>query len=130
MVSLIIVNYNVKEELFGCIDSIVNSKPKVKYEIIVVDNSEKKNIQRELLKKFPFVKYVPNKNRGFGEGNNTGANISKGDYLFFLNPDTEMIKGSIGDMVAFLEKDRKNAVVAPLLLDSVGRPYPLQGTKI
>lgn len=130
MVSIIIVNYNVKEELFGCIDSIVNSKPKVKYEIIVVDNSEKKNIQRELLKKFPFIKYVPNKNRGFGEGNNTGTNISKGDYLFFLNPDTEIIKGSIGDMVDLLKRDRKNAVVAPLLLDSTGKPYPLQGTKI
>lgn len=46
MISIIIVNYRVKKELFDCLESIYKSKPKVKFEVIVVDNDEEKIIER------------------------------------------------------------------------------------
>ena len=57
-VSIIIVNYKVKDKLYACIQSIYNSKPKNDFEIIVVNNDEDKIIAKELLKKFPNVKYI------------------------------------------------------------------------
>ena len=123
MVSIIIVNYHVKRELFSCIESIIKSKPKASYEIIIVDNDEEKTIHKELQKKLPKVIYIPNVNKGFGQGNNVGARRAKGDYLFFLNPDTKIFPNTVDNLVAFLEKNKKTGIVAPLLHDMQGKPY-------
>jgi len=130
LVSIIIVNYKVKKELFACLSSILNSKPKVSYELIVVDNDEQKIIEKDLRKKFPSVIYIKNpRNNGYGGGNNLGAAIAEGNNLFFLNPDTVVKKGAIDELVRFINNDKKIGIVAPLLLKPTGQAYPLQGTK-
>lgn len=127
-VSIIIVNYNVIKELVACIQSIISSNPKVSYEIIVVDNDEIKAMQRDLKKKFPQVIYLPNTNKGFGQANNVGATVAKGEYLFFLNPDTTIYPKCIDTLVSYLKKNRDVGVVAPLLYDESNRLYP-QGAR-
>lgn len=129
MVSIIIVQYKVKKELFSCITSIYASKPKTGFEIIVVDNDEKKTIMQDLLKEFSKVTYIPNENKGFGQGNNTGAQYAKGDFLFFLNPDTIIYKGAIDELVKFLGKNKKAGIVAPFLLHEDKKPFVQQGVK-
>src|SRR5437868_5310985 len=99
MVSIITINYHVGKQLFESIQSIITSKPKTPYEIIVVDNDEEKTIEKELRKKFPKVTYIPNSNKGFGQGNNIGAKYARGEYLFFLNPDTKVYHGTIDNLV-------------------------------
>lgn len=129
-VSIIIVNYKVKEDLFKCINSIYVSKPKTKFEIIVVDNDEIKTIKKSLLVKFPDVNYIASiKNLGFGGGNNLGAKYAKGKYLFFLNPDTEIINKTIDGLCNSIAKTKNTGIVAPLLLDKNKQEYLLQGTK-
>ena len=128
MVSIIIVHYKVKKELFSWIESIRKSKTKIPYEIIVVDNDEKPTLEKELKKLFPRVKYVSGQgNVGFGQGNNLGSVIAKGELLFFLNPDTTIHPGTVGNLTAFLNKNKQAAIVAPLLHHMDGKPYQ-QGT--
>lgn len=127
-VSIIIVHYHVKSQLFLCLNSIYASNPKIRYEVIVVDNDEICSIDREIAKKFPSVKYVKNKsNTGYSGGNNIGANIARGQYLFFLNPDTLVEGSAIDTLIEFIEKNRSVGIVAPLLLDKKRKKYPLQG---
>jgi GT2 family glycosyltransferase len=128
-ISIIIVQYRVKEELFNCIQSIIYSKPKTTYEIIVVDNDEVKTIKKDLLRRFPEVVYIPNVNKGFGQGNNVGAKRAKGEYLFFLNPDTIVFKKSIDVLYQFLGKNKKAGIVAPFLLHEDEKPFKQQGVK-
>ncbi|MCL4353573.1 glycosyltransferase [Patescibacteria group bacterium] len=129
-ISIIIVHYKVKKELFDCLSSIYAFKPRVGFEVIVVDNDEKKDIEKELKEKFPKVLYLKNPgNIGFGAGNNLGAKHAKGDYLFFLNPDTIVEKGAIDKLYGFLVKDSKTGIAAPLLLDRNRVCYKLQGTR-
>ncbi len=129
-VSIIIVHYNVKKELFECIQSIYKSKPKTTFEIIVVDNDEKKNIKKDLISKFPKVKYVENKNNGWGGGTNKGLKIAKGEYIYLLNPDTIFLNNALDEVYNFA-KERKNlGVVSSVLFDKDKKVYPLQGTKI
>ncbi|MGC8901692.1 MAG: glycosyltransferase family 2 protein, partial [bacterium] len=76
--SIIIVNYNVKEELVNCIESIEHSigsdKNPVSYEIIVSDNGSIDGSVEAVREKFPWVKIIENKaNLGFGKANNIGA---------------------------------------------------------
>src|SRR5258708_6113148 len=115
MLSIIIVNYHVKEEILECIASIYSSKPKTRFEIIVVDNDEVKSLRQDLHQRFPHVVYIPNENKGFGQGNNVGAREAKGEYLFFLNPDTKIFVDCIDSLITYLEMHQKVGIVAPVL---------------
>lgn len=123
MISIIIVNYHVKKELFACLESIFTSKQKSAFEIIVVDNDEKKDISTDLQKRFTKIQYIPNENRGFGQANNIGAKKAKGEYLFFLNPDTVLEKGTVDTLANYLNKHENVGIVVPLLLGENGKPY-------
>jgi len=128
-ISIIIVNYKVKNELLECIKSIYGSKPKVNFEIIVVDNDEKKTIEKDLIKKFPRVKYFKSsKNLGYGAGNNLGAKLAKGEYLFILNPDTKFDNNVIDLLHNFIKRNKKVGAVSPLLIKQNDDPYDPQGS--
>lgn len=87
-VSLIIVNYFSKDETLNLIKSANSVKVFDDYEIIVVDNSNEKELFEN-----KNIKYLnPGKNLGYGGGINFGSNYSEGKYLFFLNPDIEFIE--------------------------------------
>lgn len=123
VVSIIIVHYKAKEELYNCLDSIITSKPKYSYEIIVIDNDEIKNIADEIIYKYPHITYKYFGNKGFGVGNNIGANIASGEFLFFLNPDTKIFPGTIDIIVEYLKQNNDVGIAAPLLHDMKGYPY-------
>lgn len=128
-ISVIIVNYHVKKELLACIASIKATTPKVSYEVIVVDNDETKDLANDLLKQFPDVVYVPSSNKGYGQGNNVGVKKAKGKYLFFLNPDTQLLTNCLDLLTTFLNKHKDVGIVAPLLYDKKKNIFPLQGTR-
>ena len=89
-ISIIIVNYKSWNSLRECLDAIenINSK-RFSFETIVVDNHSNDNKIEVFINQYPFAKFKLNSgNNGFANGCNTGANIAKGDYLLFLNPDT------------------------------------------
>ncbi len=128
-VSLIIVHYKVPKELLACLQSIVDSKPRASYEIIVVDNDESPSIEKDLKKKFPRLRYFSSgKNVGYGAGNNLGVRFAKGEFLFFLNPDTIVQNNTIDELVNFIKKEKSIGIVAPIFLDQNSKPYPLQGS--
>ncbi|MBI2031143.1 MAG: glycosyltransferase [Candidatus Levybacteria bacterium] len=129
-ISIIIVNYKSKKELFDCIKSIETSNTKATYEIIVVDNDGEKRFEKELKKMFESVKYIKSPtNIGYGAGNNLGAKFARGKYLFFLNPDTRTYPEAIDELFRFISRDNEIGIVAPLLFDKNNNPYPLQGTR-
>lgn len=129
-VSIIIVHYRNKKALFSCLNSIERYKPKVSFEVIVVDNDEKKSIEKSLKRKFPRVTYfkAPG-NIGYASGNNLGSGKANGDYLFILNPDTKVLSGSFDYLVRFIESKKRVGIIAPTLIDRNSNIYPLQGTK-
>ncbi|MBU0572122.1 glycosyltransferase [Patescibacteria group bacterium] len=130
VVSIIIVHYKDKRRLFDCVLSIKQNKPKVSFEVIVVDNDEKATIRKTLKAKFKWAKYIRSPgNIGYGAGNNLGAKYAKGRYLFILNPDTKIILGSIDKLINFLEKNKRAGLVAPNLVDEKGKIFPQLGSK-
>lgn len=128
-VSIIIVNYKVENELINCISSILNSNPKVSFEIIVVDNDSQNQLERKLRKNSDGLKYIKSqRNIGYGAGNNLGARQAKGKFLFFLNPDTKVNKKAIDALFNFINGNSKVGLVSPLLVDSSNAAYPNQGS--
>lgn len=128
-VSVIIVNYKVQFEVFSCIESIYKSKPKLSFEIIVVDNSEKDSISRKLKTKFPQVKYIlPFGNLGYGAGNNLGVKNARGEFVLILNPDTRFKNNVLDILFKFVKKNKKTGAISPLLLKENGQAYDPQGS--
>lgn len=90
-VSVVIVHYQVPDLLKKCIQSIQNHFLGFDYEIIVVDNQSPDPSWKALMDEFPQVHFVLlNENLGFSKANNLGVKQAKGDYVYILNPDTEI----------------------------------------
>lgn len=91
--SVIIVCYNNLEILIDCLDSIAKYNDIGKaLEVIVVDNSEEDNLYKYISEKYKFITIVRNQNKGFGQGNNVGFDLSSGEVVLFLNPDTILVE--------------------------------------
>jgi len=119
--SIIIVNYNVKEFLRNCINSICASLTTKGYEIIVIDNNSSDNSVEMLKNEFPQVKLIENKeNRGFAAANNQGISISKGRYILLLNPDTIVLPNALDTMMAFLDSHPKVGALGCRILNPDG----------
>ena len=119
-ISVIIVNYNGKELLQKCLESLF----KIDYnnfEVILVDNNSTDGSMEFVIKNHPNVIVVKlDSNKGFAEPNNIGAKIAKGEYLLFLNNDTITTTNFISEMIKVLEKDEKIAICQSLLLKPDG----------
>lgn len=103
-VSIIIVNYNTKELIINCIESIINQTLNLTFEIIIVDNASIDGSQQAIKKIYPHVILIESKiNLGFGRANNLGAERALGKYLFFLNSDTILLNNSIHALYYFNE---------------------------
>ncbi len=114
-VSIITVNFNqsqVTMELLRSIEQLGLNN----LEVIVVDNGSKSDNQTIIKTNFPWITFIQSEqNLGFAGGNNLGIAASTGDYLFFLNNDTELTEGTIDDLVKTLEEHPEAGAVNPLI---------------
>ena len=96
-VSVIFVNYNSTDMLIESIRSVKRHTHHASYELIVVDNASPDNSIHRIREIFQEeVRIIESsKNLGFGGANNLGIQIAKGEYLFFLNPDTLLLNEAI-----------------------------------
>ena len=121
-VSIVIVNYNVKDLILTCIRSLYQFCDSIGgLEIIVIDNQSIDGSCQAIRTEFPDVILMENsENEGFPKANNQGFSIAKGDYIFMLNPDTEFQENSIEKLRQFLEDNKSVGIVAPGLLNTDG----------
>ncbi|MFV7236091.1 glycosyltransferase family 2 protein [Flavobacterium sp. ZB4R12] len=110
-VSIIFVNYNTCKLTIESIASVYKYTKKINFEIIVVDNDSMDNSVNEIKNKYPDVNVIKNsKNIGFGQANNKGMEIAKGNYYFLLNTDTYLINNAIEIFFDFLERKENNEI--------------------
>ena len=103
-VSVIIVNYNVRDLLRQSLRSIERSLTGVSSEVIVVDNDSVDGSVAMLTQEFPLVTVIANRNNvGFSAANNQGIRTSIGKYIFVLNPDTILEEDTIRVLIDFME---------------------------
>lgn len=94
IISIIIPIYGKIEYTLQCLRSIELNPPKIPFEIIIVDDFSTDNSYARLSSQVKLIKLIRNeKNQGFIKSCNNGANVAKGNYLLFLNNDTEVTSG-------------------------------------
>lgn len=121
-VSICIVNWNTKAYLRKCLQTILVRTQGVRYEVIVVDNASEDGSAEMVANEFPQCILVKSpQNLGFGRGNNEGLKYASGDYILYLNPDTELHTNAIRGMFLFLDEATEFGAVGCKLLSKDGQ---------
>jgi GT2 family glycosyltransferase len=118
---IIIVSYNCRDVLDGCLGSLAALPERARYTVAVVDNGSTDGTLERLRTAWTSVQVIAAENRGFAAGNNLGIRRTSSPLVLLLNPDTVVPAGAIETLVAALEEDRHTAVAGPRLVDANGR---------
>lgn len=105
MLSVLIVNWNTRDLLRACLNSLARYAPDVPFEAIIVDNASNDLSAETISRQFPWAKVVrSDQNSGYAAGNNRAFSMAQGDYLLTLNPDTEFEDNTLSLAINELEK--------------------------
>lgn len=119
--SIIILTHNTKNLVRECIKNILRVAPRLRYEIIVVDNGSRDGTVESLRREFPSVTVIASKtNTGYGGGNNQGMAAASGRYVCILNPDVTVLIGSLETLVAYLDAHPRVGLCGPRLQNADG----------
>lgn len=125
-ISIIIVNYNGKEFLRECLDSIRKFLD-ISYEVIIVDNASIDGSQEYIKAEFPWVKLVESReNLGFAKGNNLGAEYATGDHILLLNNDTKLFT-SLSKGIHYMKENEGIGIVGCRMVNPDGSIQPSCG---
>ena len=119
--SIIIINYNVKEFLLNLLDSIRKAVKNISTEIIIVDNASDDGSVEILREKFPSIKLIANKkNVGFGAANNQALETAKGKYFLLINPDAIVKEDTLLKMLEFFNSTPQVGIAGCKVLNPDG----------
>ena len=119
--SIIIVNYNVKEFLQNLIHSIEKASTNLTKEIIIIDNASDDGSVDFIKEKFPQIKLIANQtNLGFGKANNIGLKQATGKYILLINPDTLVAEDTFEKMIQFFESNKNIGLAGCKILNPDG----------
>jgi N-acetylglucosaminyl-diphospho-decaprenol L-rhamnosyltransferase len=121
-VSVCIASWNCRSLLRECLLSLRDEQRRVRLEVIVIDNASTDGAAEMVSREFPEVTlHVNPANFGFSRANNQAAERSRGRYLFFLNNDTSVPPGAIGELLDYAQAHPDIGMLGPRLRDPEGR---------
>lgn len=127
VLGIVIVNYNTREDLGRCLDSIADSPGRHPYRVIVVDNGSSDGSVDMVREAYPWVELIPSAyNGGYAYANNIGLralgfgctddSIVYPAYALLLNPDTILPPDTLDTMVDFMDQHPDIGVIGPRLV--------------
>lgn len=122
-VSVVVLNYNGRVFLDACLSSVFQiSYPRSSYEVILVDNASTDGSVEYVRNNFPLIRILAlNKNYGFTEGNNRGAELACGDLIVFLNNDTVVDKNWLNELARVALSDSKIGICGSKIMSMKDR---------
>ncbi len=125
LVSVIIVNYNVRDLLENCLHSLRLSLADISHEILVVDNNSDDGSAEMLRVSFPDVRLFGNsENVGFARANNIALAVCRGRFILLLNPDTLVQEDTIQTMLGHFACNPKTGMAGCKIITPSGALEP------
>lgn len=117
--SIIIVNYNAGPFLSRNLSSIKKFLANLPHEVIVVDNASSDASVQLLKEHFPEVRLIENKrNLGFAAAVNQGIRQSIGEFVLWLNPDSELLDANLSQVIQYLRIHPQTGIAGIKILNS------------
>jgi N-acetylglucosaminyl-diphospho-decaprenol L-rhamnosyltransferase len=92
-------------------------------EAIVADNRTP-GIAEIIEDEFPWARVVECDNHGFAHANNRALATCDARYILFLNPDTEILNGTLEQLVEFLDRNTELGLIGVRQVTSDGSVHP------
>ena len=122
MLDIIIVSFNCRDVLAGCLRSLASAPPLRPHRIVVVDNGSTDGTVAYVRASHPEVHVIePGGNIGFAAANNIAIRATAGDLVLLLNPDTVVTPAAIDRLCQALESSSRAGVAGPRIVDGTGR---------
>lgn len=119
--SIIIVNWNTRDLLANCLDSIYSSSSPLNSEVIVLDCASSDHSPDMIRRQFPQVTLIESEtNLGFAAGNNLAIRQAGGNHILLLNPDTLVLDSALARLSAALHNYPGLGIVGAQLLNVDG----------
>ncbi len=116
--SIAIVNYNTRDELRACLETVCLDAPA---EIIVVDNASRDTSVEMVQSQFSNARLIANRaNVGYGAAANQALRACASEYVLLLNSDTRLARGACAALTAYMDTHPRAAIVGPRLLNADG----------
>jgi|WetSurMetagenome_2_1015567.scaffolds.fasta_scaffold160869_2 GT2 family glycosyltransferase len=132
-VFIVILNYNRKDRLKKCLDSVFQIKYP-NFEVIIVDNNSSDGSFEMARKGYSRAILIKNEaNLGYSSGNNVGIRYAlerKADYILLLNNDTEVRANFLSSLISVAEGDAMIGILSPLIFDGYTGKVWFSGGKI
>ena len=123
--SIIIVNYNVKQFLMQCLQSVQKAIAGIDAEVFVVDNASGDDSVEMLKEKFPWVKCIANTtNVGFSCANNQAIKLAVGEFVLLLNPDTLVEADTFVKCIDFMKQKEDAGALGVKMINGKGEFLP------
>lgn len=122
--AVIVVSTNEAHWLRRCLPTIYDHAGKIELDVVVVDN-ESTDETRELVEsEFPLARVVRCVNRGFAQANNSALRTLDARFVLFLNPDTEILDGTLAGLVDAMGRRPNVGLVGARQVTPEGQLYP------
>jgi N-acetylglucosaminyl-diphospho-decaprenol L-rhamnosyltransferase len=122
--AVITVSTNEAHWLRRGLPSVFEHAGDAKLDVVVVDNSSTDGTREMVESEFPNARVVTSENHGFGHANNCGAITCDAPYVLFLNPDTEILEGTFGQLLAAMESEPDVGLAGVIQLAGDGTTIP------
>lgn len=116
-VTVIAVSFNSAAPLRSMLQTVPD-----RYPVVVVDNASEDD-SVEVAERLGATVIVNEQNFGFSTACNIGADAAKTEYLFFLNPDTELEPDTIDKLYQATKRFPEASAFAPVLMSQSGVPW-------
>lgn len=121
--AVVVVNWNVKDLLRNCLESLRKAVRGLTIKVVVVDNASSDGSAEMVESLFPEVELVRNQtNVGFARANNQGLERYQKNsrFLLLLNPDTVVSPECFQAMIRFMEERPEAGIVGCKLIKPDG----------
>jgi N-acetylglucosaminyl-diphospho-decaprenol L-rhamnosyltransferase len=122
--AVIVISTNEAHWLEACLSTVYDHAGGARLQVIVVDNESTDGTREFVENRFPAAHVVDCQNGGFGYGNNRGWEQANARYALFLNPDTEVVEGTFGDLIEALDGRPEVGLAGVRQLTGDGSLYP------
>ena len=119
--AIIVVNWNTRDLLEQCLQSVYATVKGILFEVYVVDNGSTDGSAEMVRSSFSKVRLIQNKdNVGFVRANNQAIELSQGRYVLLLNSDTRVLPGSLNTIIQLMDDNSRVGIAGVRLLNSDG----------
>ncbi len=124
-ITVVIVSYNVRHFLEGCLRSVEEAMAGVDGDVIVVDNQSQDDTIDYISTNFPRARVINSGgNIGFAKANNIGIRESDSEYVLLLNPDTVVATNTLRDVINFMDAHDTVGAAGVQMLNADGTRAP------